>query len=324
MTTNPDIESRAAEWLALEDRGCADVERRALEAWLAESSAHRVAYLRLKTAWRRADRLAALRSLPTASAPANDPARATRRAWRGLEAAAAAVVAIGLGAFLFELGGFGAPEEYRTQLGGREVVPLADGSKVELNTDTRIRARVEDANRIVWLDRGEAFFDVAKDEDRPFVVMAGTHRITVLGTKFSVRRDDLDVQVKVLEGRVRVDAIDGNGEGSAKRPPTMLTGGQVAVARAESTLVVDRPVRDIGNELAWRGGMLVMNQWTLGEAAREFNRYNRRKLVVDASAEDIRLGGSFESGGVEAFARLLKDAYGLRVEADDDSIRISN
>src|SRR5258708_31845445 len=98
---------------------------------------------------------------------------------------------------------------YITEIGAREMVPLADGSKVELNTDTRIRTVVTKERRTVWLDRGEAYFEVVPDTSRPFVVLAGSRRITVVGTKFAVRRDGDEVQVKVPEAIVHVEALDG-------------------------------------------------------------------------------------------------------------------
>lgn len=334
-----DIESRAAEWLALEDGEWREEDGRALQAWLEESSAHRVAYLRLKAAWGRADRLAALRNpameamgqrtvMPVVS-PEQLEARPEppRLSWPSSRmAAVAAGLALAIVGVVLTLNvGTKAANEYQTLVGGREIVPLVDGSRLELNTDTKVRTSVTSQSRTVWLERGEAYFDVARDESRPFVVIAGVRRITVLGTKFSVRRDDNDVQVKVLEGKVQVDALDSlRLADAAATTPAVATGGQVAVTRQNSTLVAQRSAQEIANELAWRQGVLVMNEWTLADAAREFNRYNHKKLVVGESVSGIRLGGTFESGNVEAFSRLLKDGFGLRVEAGSDQIIVSN
>ena len=90
-------------------------------------------------------------------------------------------------------------------MGGREAVTLADGSRVTLNTRTRGRALVNEQERRFWLEEGEAYFEVAHDPARPFVVMAGKDRVTVLGTRFSVRYEDGRTEVTVLEGRVRLD-----------------------------------------------------------------------------------------------------------------------
>ena len=88
-----------------------------------------------------------------------------------------------------------------------QAVRLADGTQVELNTNTRLHADVNGLSRTVMLDSGEAYFDVVHDAKRPFTVYAGNRRITDIGTKFSVFRDGDDVRVTVREGKVRVDVL---------------------------------------------------------------------------------------------------------------------
>lgn len=320
MSTRTEIEDRAAQWLAQQDREFEEEDRHALEAWLAESTAHRVAYLRLKTAWDRAERLSVL------SNPALERMATPRFAKHRIRIAGlAAGIALAVGGLVVVTSSTAPTAEYGTSIGGREVVPLADGSKLELNTDTQVRTSLTSQTRTVWLERGEVFFDVVRDVARPFVVIAGARQITVLGTTFAVRRDGEDVQVKVLEGKVQVDALSRpSAVADAATLRAVITGGQVAVTKQDSTLVAHRSPQDIANELAWRQGMLVMNQWTLGDAAREFNRYNRKKLIVRESVSKLRVGGSFESGNVEAFSRLLKDGFGLRIETSSDQIIVSD
>jgi transmembrane sensor len=198
-------------------------------------------------------------------------------------------------------------------------VPLADGSRVELNTSTRLRAKVSHDRRIVWLDRGEAYFEVAHDASRPFVVYAGARRITVLGTKFLVRREGEGVEVAVVEGRVRVDPIR-----QQRARPAVLTRGDLALAKGEATLLAPPSIQKVETELSWREGMLVFDRSTLADAVTEFNRYNRRKLVVEGdAAANVRIGGSFEAQNIDAFARLLQQAFGLSVKDDGEEIVIS-
>jgi transmembrane sensor len=214
-----------------------------------------------------------------------------------------------------------ATRSYSTEVGQRQTVPLRDGSKVELNTDTRLRVAVTRERRTVWLEHGEAYFEVTHDSTRPFVVLAGEHRVTVTGTKFSVRREGAEVQVKVIEGRVLLDALDA----TPYRASSEVIGGDIAIARAAETLVAERSAAEVERALSWRQGMLSFDGWTLADAAREFNRYNRKKLIIaDRGAGSIRLGGSFEASNVEAFARLLEQGFGLHVQVDQDQIVISN
>jgi len=326
MSSTPQIEARAAEWLARQQGNWRDEDNQALESWLAGSTAHRVAYLRLNAAWTRADRLAALRTPSDPASGIEPPKPITNVLRRDAAARIAAVfvlLAVGIGALIYALPkaerSSSAAFEYQTQVGGHKVVALADGSTVELNTDTRVRAKVTASARTVWLEQGEAFFDVVHDTNHPFTVVAGPRRITVLGTRFSVRRDDGDVQVKVLEGKVRIESA----EQPVDKPPAIVTRGEFVVAKKDSTLIAQRAPQEIENDLEWRHGVLVINHWTLADAAREFNRYNDKKLVVAESVADLRLGGRFEAGNVEAFARLLHDALGLRVQAGADEITIT-
>jgi len=306
------IEEKAAAWLARQDSGeWSPADQAALDAWIEEDMANRVAFLRLQSAWSRADRLAALRGSNYSARPS--------RLLIGRMAAGLAALALALG------GGFGVIKlaqpghAYSTEIGGHATVPLRDGTRVELNTDTRLRTSISADHRTVWLDRGEAYFEVAHDPAHPFVVYAGPRRITVLGTKFLVRREGEGVEVAVVEGRVRVDPMR---QEHAK--PAVLTRGDLALAKGEATLLAPPSIQKVETELSWREGMLVFDHSTLADAVSEFNRYNRRKLVVqgDAAAK-VRIGGSFEAENIDAFARLLQQAFGLNVEDHGEEIVIS-
>ena len=311
-----DIEERAALWRARQDEPeWSQADQAALDAWLEESTAHRVAWLRMEYGWRKVGRLSVLKG-----GVAPQERRPLLSRWRPAAMAAGLALAVGLGSLVAtqQLGG---RRVYATELGGHATVPLADGSKIELNTDTKVRAALAEEQRVVWLDRGEAYFEVAKDANRPFVVIAGDRKVTVLGTKFSVRRDGDRVLVAVAEGKVRVDPL----RPSAPIPPAVVTGGDVVIADEVATLVTPKSPARVESELAWRRGLLMFDKSTLGDAVDEINRYNRTKLVVeDADAAAIRITGSFEAENVDAFARLLREAFGLNVEENGDEIKISS
>jgi len=318
MSAAARIEDQAAHWLLRREApGWTAEDDRALDRWLDEATAHRVAYLRLSAGWARVDRLAALRG-PDVVVATLPPAR-PRSIWRPGAIAAALVLTLLAGG---AVGGgwlIQGRNVHATEVGGHTIVPLADGSRIELNTDSRVRAVIDEEKRLVWLEKGEAFFDVAHD-GRPFVVRAGDRRIVVLGTKFSVRRDGRKVLVSVLEGRVRVEPL-GQAPGA---PPVLVTGGDRVIAEARSTLVATRSADRVAADLAWRRGLLIFDQTSLRDAAVEFNRYNRRKIVItDPKVAEIRIGGSFDAENLDAFARLLNDGFDLTVEAEGDVFRIS-
>jgi transmembrane sensor len=319
-------EQTAAEWLAREDRGLTAQEHAAMQAWLDESSLNRVAYLRLKGAWIRADRLAALRA-PRRAALARGGVGLPH--WGLLAAAALLLALVAGGAFHFLNWHFlnwdflnrpqPSAQTYVTPVGANQQVRLADGSRMELNTDTRVHAEVTSTSRTVTLDSGEAYFDVVHDAARPFMVYAGNRRITDLGTRFSVYRKGEDVRVTVQEGRVRVDLLDS----PTPTAPVVAEAGHAVIARGAETLLISKSPHDIANELSWRSGMLVFNQQTLAEAAEQFNRYNRQRIVVEGSARKIRIGGSFKEDNVAGFAALLHQGFGLTVSRRGDDIIVS-
>ena len=316
MIESEKIEQTAAQWVAREDRGFAPGEDAALSVWLEASTANRLAYLRLRTSWENSARLAALQNSPRFSV-----STLGRPVWgRWALAAALTVAALGSGAYYY-VARQSEQIAYATRIGERPTLRLSDGTRIQLNTDTAVRASITQATRTVTLEKGEAYFEVVHDASRPFTVLAGNRRITDLGTKFSVRRDGDKVYVVVKEGRVRVDSAD-----SAPVPvaPVYAGGGNVVLAKADEMLVAPRTEKDLSDDLSWRDGMLVFNQKTLAEAAEEFNRYNRKRIVVSGDARDIRIGGSFRADNIEVFAQLVRNALGLKVTEEGDQIEISH
>jgi len=297
------IEARAAEWLAQRDSGeWNDALQRELDKWLNEATAHRIAYLRLQSVWQRADALA------DAAAPSRARALPRFSTWR---VAAGVVLACALG-LMFALPRNGSESQlYATAIGENRTIGLTDGTRLTLNTNTRLRT----APRQVWLENGEAYFDVAHDAAHPFVVNAGATKITVLGTRFSVRREQGHIRVLVAEGKVRV-AQDGK--------EVILTPNNAATTTRGRIALQQLPAERTGNQLSWREGRLVLDQLTLAQAADEFNRYNRRKLVIaDPSVAQMSIGGSFSPSNIDGFARLLEQGFGLHATATPDQITIS-
>src|SRR5690606_6140981 len=148
-----------------------------------------------------------------------DRGRTTRRAV--VAGIAALVLSLGGVAFLRQSEGPRplATQAFRTVVGQQEAVTLPDGSTVTLNTDTRVRTVADSEKRLVYLDRGQAFFQVAKDPRRPFVVTAGGRTVTAVGTAFDVRVDEGTFRVVLVEGRVRVEAARPASVRSPDSPP---------------------------------------------------------------------------------------------------------
>jgi transmembrane sensor len=311
-----ETDERAAHWLARRYFNSWSAENQAeLDAWLTESHNHAAAYWRLKAAWERTERLAALRPPILSQASAGKD----RRIWNIFSGAAivcAAAVILGAAvSFLFAP----AKQTYATAIGGHTTIALADGSQVELNTNTIVRADLTAYRRTVEVEKGEAYFQIAHDSNRPFVVVAANHRIVDLGTKFLVRNNPNHLEVVLVEGRARLETA-----GTwAKAHSAVLTQGDVAIATADSISVAKKPSEAVTNELAWRQGILVFKHITLGDAAMEFNRYNSTQLIVTADVAPLKIDGTFATGSVGPFARMAEFALRLHVQNENGQIVIS-
>jgi len=332
----PDIEGLAAEWLIrLEDDPSATT-RIAFNEWLAADPRHHAAFVRLQKTWSRADALRRLRPLDgnvdenvldkferpainlepesaaeTPRAP-ETPAQPTRR--RMFFGIAAAFVLVTAGALTWLAVSRGQWQTYRTEFGGFQRIALQDGSTALLNTDSQIRVRFTDHRRQILLERGEALFTVAHDVTRPFDVSAEDTVVRAVGTAFSVRiRDQKQVDVIVTEGRVAIDPPDDSRNSQLPESvalPTLstLSAGETVSVSAHrvqrKTKIADD---DLTKKLAWTQGRIWFDRATLAEAVAEFNRYNRRQLVIDdPSIAGLHIGGAFDATDLDSFVAALQ------------------
>lgn len=323
------IDAEAVAWFVKrlnrdESREWTDAVETEFDAWLAQSPKHRIAYWRAESGWDHVQLLTAVR-------PPSDlrdrtgihhSMRDRTRDWSlwfkraGAIAAVLAVVAVAA----FQFVGRQAMT-YSTPVGGHEILTLADGSRVELNTDTVVRvANTTGRERAVELVQGEAFFEVKHDATHPFVVTAGGERLVDLGTEFVIRKDADRTRVGLVAGSVRVET---SGFWSHATLAT-LEPGDLAVAMADKISITRGAAREVSDDLAWRTGQLIFRRATLGDAAAEFNRYNEEKLVVaDAQTATLRFSSAFPVHGMEAFARVVQRLLSLHVEHREGEIVIS-
>jgi transmembrane sensor len=239
------IEHEAADWLARRDaRPWTDADQVAFDEWLAVSPIHKVEYLRMEYAWEESLRLKAL----GAGVQSNKAPRPGRWVLSGLfgggftgrsrrmsaasvtprfrlpmALASGILIAAAVAAWI-TASHYGS--QYSTTVGQLAHIAMADGSQVTLNTDSVVRVAVNTTERKVDLQRGEAFFKVAKDPSRPFIVTVGEHRVIAVGTQFSVRREGTDAQIVVTEGTVRIETV----EPTPLIPAASLPAGSIAHA----------------------------------------------------------------------------------------------
>lgn len=327
------VEERAHAWLAQRDSGnWSEADQTAFAEWLRADTAHRVTFMRVEMAWDRAARLKAVgagRTPGTVPAPGEwrtspffdrRPASAVRSALnttapKFAALAAGIVLAVAAGFYLRSHPG---GNRYDTAVGGLESIPLRDGSKITLNTDSKVRVALTEKERRIELETGEAFFDVAKDPARPFIVEAGDRRIIALGTAFSVRREGKKVQVVVTDGQVRVEDRHGRAKDE------VLAAGAVLRTAVDSQLVQRKTPHQAEESLSWRSGYLTFDETALADAVAEMNRYSpRRMVIVDPKLAALRITGKFRSTNTDNFVQLLEDGFGVRVQRTDETIDLA-
>jgi transmembrane sensor len=207
---------------------------------------------------------------------------------------------------------------YRTAIGGLQEVPLPDGSVITLSSDSRIVVTLSRHERLIDLQRGEAFFKVARDSSRPFVVSAGDRRAIAVGTRYDVRRDAADL-------RVIVTLESDNGPGGHRQPTTLLPAGSIALATDVGVVVRSGSLQQAEELLSWRSGFLSFHDAPLSSAVAEFNRYNQRRIVIgDASTGALRVGGNFRWSNADSFVRLLEVGFPVRAVRGKDAIVLTH
>lgn len=198
---------------------------------------------------------------------------------------------------------------YSTGVGEQRLVRLDDGSRVRLDTQTQIKVRFSQGARRIILERGQAFFEVAHDTGRPFVVDAGTTDVQAIGTRFDVRRDDGQVRVILVDGIVEVRAAAPVSKPGAQQRWILKPGEELTAGRAP---VAPKPV-DVAAATSWTDGRITFGAVPLTAAIAEVNRYSDQKIELDAPhVAAILVTGVFNSGDTDAFVAAVSDLHGLR------------
>lgn len=313
MTQVANDDDAAAYWATLLDAGALDEEKQAaLNAWLSQSPRRAASLLRAQAALSYLDRGRALAGGdPT---PDADEDRSWHVGRRGFLAAGAALAATLAGVVLWS----GRPQVVDTGIGELRRVPLADGSSATLNTRTRMQIAMRENTRTIRLDEGEAWFRVARNKQRPFVVEVGDIRVRAVGTAFSVRRRDGGADVLVTEGIVETWVV-----GREDKRKQIVSGSRGYIPEIRAEIEVAAAPQEIERVLAWRGGELALNGETLGYAVSELNRYNVRQIVIlNPGLQGEPLVGYFRTTEPENFARTVAAMLGARVVTQGNTIRI--
>ena len=331
------VVDEAAHWLAMCSDACAgEAERAAFVAWLRRSNLHVEEFLRLSALTQRVSAAAlwphdsvedlvaraleapqiALLAAPgadapnRAAAPETSAAEAAARRFPVRWAIAAAVTLLVGAAVGLSLGPYFIRDAttYTTAVGEMRSIVLADGSVVELNTQSSLKARFSSKVRLVELERGEAIFRVVKDRARPFRVVVGATEIVAVGTAFNVYAESSRTVVTVLEGRVRVTdrtAPPARANGAARLMPEVELGsGEQAVIAPRQPIA--RALADPNRVTSWTERRLIFEDAALASVAAEFARYSPRVIRIDGDALAQRhITGVFDASDPASLVQFL-------------------
>lgn len=316
------IGKEAAAWVVREERGLTAAEQDALSHWLSADPRHRMQFAERRWAWREFDRVAGLPAAlvsspnPDLLARPESPRRARRTHLMGVALGLAAATALTIG-FWPEETRSPAPKTIRSATfaapAPREIRTLDDGSVVQLNRGAHITVDFSPGLRRVRLERGEAYFSVAKDPGRPFVVDAAGIAVRAVGTIFNVRLATSEVEVVVAEGKVLVE------RGGHERATPPLTASQRVVvplvAGSPASAVSTLGDVDLAARLAWLPRLLDFTDLPLGAAVDQMNRHNPVHVTLATpELSERRINASIRSDNVEGFIRLMEAALGVRAE----------
>jgi transmembrane sensor len=319
-------DSQASEWVVrMRDGGLDGNEQAAFETWLGADATHAARYASFLELWDGIPSLARLGGLAPLAANADEHAEHSSSAgFRWLGRSAAAVVA------LVAIGGIGlaihvardedaVTVEVATDVGQIKTVALADGSQITVGPRSRLTVRYSRAARQARLDEGEAFFDIAHDPAKPFVVRSGASSVRVLGTRFDVNHSGASLRLGVLEGVVTLDP----GTSSASR---VKAGNRAEVVeRVHGTPQVSissMAAQGAGWEAmigTWRQGRFVYNDVRLGDVAADLNRFYRAGVRIDDGAVgDLRISAAFRAGDIPDFLETLGKVVPVTVDRDEN------
>ena len=325
------VERQASEWIArLNADDVSDDDRMRFESWRASHQLHARLYDELAATWRSFIAAGPLVRAVSFGQSMNEATTVSApRRWM-VAAAAAAVVMVVLG--LWYRMHFPLETVFQTAIGEHATISLPDGSTLELNTNSLARVDYAAHSRVIRLERGQAYFQVAHDTQRPFWVVVDGSWVRAVGTAFDVqRRVGGGALVTVSEGTVKVGLGDVPSDHARFKqsldqvPASTVTAGQRGDVQAKSIEVHSLSADDLSRSVAWRNGLIYFENQSLREVIDEISRYTTLQLIVnDERLRDLRLGGMFEASprGAESFVTMLQDGFGLSIRREPSRIYI--
>jgi transmembrane sensor len=297
---------QAAEWFVrMHDRALSVEEQRIFERWLNANPLNRKEYQAVKDIWWELDGLKGVVSTTDSGNLFRLPGK---RVWRNFALTASMVIFIvaGLSVLPNNTG------SYETAKGVQRMLQLADNTVVRLNSDSLLQVELTEEQRTLHLHRGEAYFDVAHDPARAFVVMTTGGSSRAIGTRFNVYCQPSKVRVTVVEGSVEITT--GNGE---KR----LLNAEQVVSYGTDGGAFSAVERQNSHDLDWLDNRIYFEAAPLIEVVVQLNRYLETPLsITDPDLNELKLSGAFDITNLESFPELLPRLLPVSLENTGDSV----
>lgn len=329
------IEAEALAWIAqLDGHSMTEKDLAAFREWVNRSPVHAHEILELNSLWGElnvlTDMIGPITEADTISRQLRkrENFKSWRRRWAWPLTALASVAVISITAITFktaipteavQTAEVQLPTIYRTKIGGKQEHVLADGSKIILNTNSKVEVDYRSDQRRVRLLEGEVLFDVAHDISRPFLVYAGDGIVRAVGTAFTVHLYGNEFDVIVTEGSVELSSVlpEPVAKLDESKPRKLASLGIVKAghkAKYENSVASIATLSEVemSAKTSWRNGVITFNGETLEEVIEEVSRYTEMKIDIgDADLKSLQVGGVFKAGDTASVFNNLKANFGI-------------
>lgn len=339
LTNDNTIQEQASQWLALIDRGLSEQEQNELQQWT-QVEAHRNILISMAKLWDSMSTLSELSDLFPLEAQ-TPPAQKQRQYYNVAAAGFFCIIAIGLAALVpyFSTYEDDSAQHFSTLIGEQQQITLKDGSIIHLNTNSQVEVKFSHAQRDIYLSQGEAHFKVAHNKQRPFIVHAGEHKITAVGTAFNVQINPKAKQLEVLvtEGKV---ALSNEPLKSTNQPPepeftTPITGSQQLLQAGQKVALNSADPRpnntvqsiavnsaEMDSQLAWQRGFMIFSGEPLADVMKEVSRYSEQQFTVADGISQIEIAGYFKTDDIDTLLLSLQENFDIHIQRQNGSVQL--
>ncbi|PCI47747.1 MAG: hypothetical protein COB49_06875 [Alphaproteobacteria bacterium] len=329
-----DIHDQAAYWFTRFESGLITAGQRLdFEAWVNENPQHLRAFEEIETLSgamqalsedlkrRSPDKETSLRGDVLKNAALLDAHRARKKRFilfRRAASIAASILVVFAGVWLWQSSSLNGADLYRTAVGEQKTVMLSDGSVMTLNTNSEISVAMTDNVRRLHLKKGEVYFEVAKDKNRPFEVAVQNAFVKAVGTAFNIKQQNDQISVLVTEGTVEVKSnfvprLASFSANSSEKKETLIVGDQIIFGQKKMERV-NLESHLVSRKTLWRKGRIFLDQKSLAEIVREIQPYIADKIIIaDEEVAALIAGGVFKMGEINSFFGALEAALPVTI-----------